>query len=701
MEICHNCSKHFCNNCIEKIHKGKLLEYFCPSCFEILEKSKKKAKVVLKKKRNRKSVKLLSNEIKKNDSILDMDFLIEKLGDSLARRNTNLQHVFIKSQPGNIEKMEEKKPKAAGKEKKISSKSISNPQSGMVPKSKRIIKNIQQTNSNKKNINSNLNNTNLYNADTFINCQQCKKIQELSKVFTCSNPECRESFCFCCLKKMLPKLTKDNFMVYKSQHGQDWKCPKCTEMETFAKKSSKSSLNFIEEENDEFNVLNNKKYLHKLINTAKYCEVFFSQKHGDCEEINKKCFICQKRYFCSNEMLRFSSHRDLLQYLKYTFIYQGGIMNYDTTAFEKNKHDIASYTKNVKIDYYRPWKFKYTKLVCKFCFLKLVNSNSLIEILENKFVDQIKQKKKKKTNLSTNSFTSGFLASNYGSSYAQNFSNQKSKNDSDNSAVDSDNDSASENTIHIDIESTNKEIKNVQTEVNEPKNCDEIETKSKADSDLIASAPVNPPPNVTSEMGTRENVNEKVNEKEKVKEKDCNIEINSQNDNTDSLQQDLIKIQNNLFTSLNSFISFVNKVNHTSCSNYYGIDFSETIEKYNTFFREINVLKFGFEDLLAKLHRLHNINAYRKIGIFVQNSQKNEENSHTEYSRKLFELIKESDDLKNKIQISLKQIEHQFTLYLNELDSHKKTVSNYVILYSILSQRRESSNLSINNQKSS
>ena len=70
-------------------------------------------------------------------------------------------------------------------------------------------------------------------------------------------------------------------------------------------------------------------------------------------------------------------------------------MCYNAEAFEKNKQDIATYTKNVKIDYYRPWKFKYTKLVCKLCYLKMVNSPYLVNILESKFVDKIKQKKKR------------------------------------------------------------------------------------------------------------------------------------------------------------------------------------------------------------------------------------------------------------------------------------------------------------------
>lgn len=70
-------------------------------------------------------------------------------------------------------------------------------------------------------------------------------------------------------------------------------------------------------------------------------------------------------------------------------------MCYNEEAFEKNKQDIATYTKNVKIDYYRPWKFKYTKLVCKLCYIKMVNSPYLVNILESKFVDKIKQKKKR------------------------------------------------------------------------------------------------------------------------------------------------------------------------------------------------------------------------------------------------------------------------------------------------------------------
>ena len=47
-----------------------------------------------------------------------------------------------------------------------------------------------------------------------INCHKCKIIQPISKVLTCSNKKCRESFCFSCLKKQIPSLTKDTFSYY-------------------------------------------------------------------------------------------------------------------------------------------------------------------------------------------------------------------------------------------------------------------------------------------------------------------------------------------------------------------------------------------------------------------------------------------------------------------------------------------------------
>ena len=41
---------------------------------------------------------------------------------------------------------------------------------------------------------------NFLNID-YINCHMCKEVKQINKMMTCCNPNCRESFCFKCLKR--------------------------------------------------------------------------------------------------------------------------------------------------------------------------------------------------------------------------------------------------------------------------------------------------------------------------------------------------------------------------------------------------------------------------------------------------------------------------------------------------------------------
>ena len=370
MSKCPSCNATFCEKCKENQNKS-INPFQCPICFFVCDTTERTNIDLIGNKRQRKKHKNGLHCDLNDDNILNIDLLNKKI----PIKNNKTNNSFTASQCS------------------VSSGSVLNkPSTTSVDQI-----NTRQSKSSNKYNNNDYNNTlftmskpkvsknkNVINNRSVnnINCHKCKIIQPISKVLTCSNKKCRESFCFSCLKKQIPSLTKDTFSYYTIHM---WKCPHCSQ-------NVSKSVNI---KGDEFNVMNNKKYLHKLVNTAKYCEVFFSQKYGDTAVIDKKCFMCQNSNFSSNELLRFSSHRDLLQYLKYTFIYQTELMCYNAEAFEKNKQDIATYTKNVKIDYYRPWKFKYTKLVCKLCYLKMVNSPYLVNILESKFVDKIKQKKKR------------------------------------------------------------------------------------------------------------------------------------------------------------------------------------------------------------------------------------------------------------------------------------------------------------------
>ena len=370
MSKCPSCNATFCEKCKENQNKS-INPFQCPICFFVCDTTERTNNDLIGNKRQRKKHKNGLHCDLNDDNILNIDLLNKKI----PIKNNKTNNSFTTSQCS------------------VSSGSVLNQ-----PSTNSVYQiNTRQSKSSNKYNNNDYNNTlftmskpkvsknkNVINNRSVnnINCHKCKIIQPISKVLTCSNKKCRESFCFSCLKKQIPSLTKDTFSYYTIHM---WKCPHCSQ-------NVSKSVNI---KGDEFNVMNNKKYLHKLVNTAKYCEVFFSQKYGDTAVIDKKCFMCQNSNFSSNELLRFSSHRDLLQYLKYTFIYQTELMCYNAEAFEKNKQDIATYTKNVKIDYYRPWKFKYTKLVCKLCYLKMVNSPYLVNILESKFVDKIKQKKKR------------------------------------------------------------------------------------------------------------------------------------------------------------------------------------------------------------------------------------------------------------------------------------------------------------------
>jgi len=62
--------------------------------------------------------------------------------------------------------------------------------------------NEKQNKSNRKSERAKKDKNNLFQ---FINCHQCKKIDNSMNMLVCTNSDCRESFCYNCVKKYFPK----------------------------------------------------------------------------------------------------------------------------------------------------------------------------------------------------------------------------------------------------------------------------------------------------------------------------------------------------------------------------------------------------------------------------------------------------------------------------------------------------------------
>ena len=125
-------------------------------------------------------------------------------------------------------------------------------------------------------------------------------------------------------------------------------------------------------EDDEINSKIKKKLRNKLIKNAKMCELYFIQKYPDEECICIQCNYCLKGIFNHNELLRFANFDNFMYYLKYIFYLSDKVISYSINNFKSNKKDFDSLFLKFKEKEIK-WEFEQEKIICKLCFLKLIN----------------------------------------------------------------------------------------------------------------------------------------------------------------------------------------------------------------------------------------------------------------------------------------------------------------------------------------
>lgn len=138
-----------------------------------------------------------------------------------------------------------------------------------------------------------------------------------------------------------------------------------------------------DEENNAFIEELSSKEVSKLLLTAKQCENYFSNTNSPLSSL-AMCFRCQMTDIDKNELLRFSTKKELMNYLKYCFIYQTNILCIYDKAFLKNKLD---YFRCPYFNFITHWKFFLPKILCKCCFMLMINMNNLMKQLKTIFND--------------------------------------------------------------------------------------------------------------------------------------------------------------------------------------------------------------------------------------------------------------------------------------------------------------------------
>ena len=112
------------------------------------------------------------------------------------------------------------------------------------------------------------------------------------------------------------------------------------------------------------------------------------------------CHKCLMTDFESNELLHFNSRKELLNYLKYCFVFEKKILFTNHQIYINNKYDLE------KCDgtYLNGWRFFIPKTICKSCFMKIINMDKLFANLKTVICDvSPKRNKINNNNSSSNS----------------------------------------------------------------------------------------------------------------------------------------------------------------------------------------------------------------------------------------------------------------------------------------------------------
>lgn len=125
-----------------------------------------------------------------------------------------------------------------------------------------------------------------------------------------------------------------------------------------------------------------KKQKNILKSKAKIVENYYAS-YLDMKVPNVNCSKCLLGNFTANELLYFKDRKTLIAYLKYCFIYQKKSLFMNHLIYKNNKFDLFQ----INQSYYNGWKFAFPKIICRSCFIQMINMEYLIFNIKNIICD--------------------------------------------------------------------------------------------------------------------------------------------------------------------------------------------------------------------------------------------------------------------------------------------------------------------------
>ena len=197
------------------------------------------------------------------------------------------------------------------------------------------------------------------------------------------------------MNKIYPKLVKQH--IYSRKHQLN---KKLFNLDKNQKHLIINGFNIIELNEEKCYMLSleehtlTKEEILKIKKKAKSIENYYILQSDD-SIIKENCFICLLNGFSSNELLYFNKKKDLLIYIKYCFYFLQNVLFLDNDTYLKNKYDLEK----MNLNYLKGWKFYVPKMVCRSCFLQIINMENLFSNLKNIFIDIIPKHIYKNRNL--------------------------------------------------------------------------------------------------------------------------------------------------------------------------------------------------------------------------------------------------------------------------------------------------------------
>ena len=124
------------------------------------------------------------------------------------------------------------------------------------------------------------------------------------------------------------------------------------------------------------------KEIRRLMNISNKIENYFEKKGLNNIE-DGTCFKCRIKYSNSKDLLYFLNRKELLSYLKYCFCFLKKIVFINHQNYVNNKYDLEKCNSNYLIN----WKFFIPKVMCRICFMEVINMNNLFGNLKTIFSD--------------------------------------------------------------------------------------------------------------------------------------------------------------------------------------------------------------------------------------------------------------------------------------------------------------------------